>query len=659
MPPAQLVVSAEPPTSVTAGNGFGLTVSVEDAYGNLVTGYGSAVTIGLVAGPASGNLGGSLSAAASGGVATFSGLSIDLAGSGYAVQATGVGLTPATTTPVGVTPAAPAQLVIPAGPPSTLAAGSPFGLAVSVEDAYGNLVTGYGGEVTVGLVGEPDGVALGGVLTVPASGGVATFGGLDVTESGSGYTIAATGAGLTAAASSAFTVTPAAPARLVVTTPPPSGVTAGGPFGVGVSVEDAYGNLVTGFDGDVTLALSGAPTQASLSGTTTVAAAGGVATFAGLTLDNVGQQYLLQATSTGLASAGTAAFGVSPAAPAQLVITAQPSVHITAGSGFGLGVAVEDAFGNIVTGFSGDVSVSMAAAPAGASLAGQTTVVATNGIAAFSGLSIDKAAGNDSLRVAATGVGSATTAAFAVIPAAPSRLAIVTEPPDQAIAGQGFGFTVAAEDPYGNVATTFNGPVTVTLASGPAGGSLSGVVSTTAANGIATFSGLALDTAGGGYALAASGGSLTSSPSTAMTVSPSAPSRLIIVAQPSGTVVRKQPFAVAALAVDAYGNIVTGYDGTVTAALAANPNHNTLTGTLSVQASGGQAVISDASLKKTGKSYAITITSNGLTPAATSAFNVSKPAGGRLAAELRRSHGLHRGTSHPAHAHHPGPHHRH
>ena len=201
--------------------------------------------------------------------------------------------------------------------------------------------------------------------------------------------------------------------------------------------------------------------------------------------------------------------------------------------------------------------------------------------------------------------------------------------------------------------------MTATVSAGPAGASLSGVVSTTAANGNATFTGLVLVTAGGGYALGASGGGLATSPSTAMTVSPSAPSRLIIVAQPSGTVVRKQPFSVAALAVDAYGNIVTGYDGTVTAALAANPNHNKLTGTLSVQASGGQAVISDASLKKTGKSYAITITSSGLTPAATSAFNVSKPAGGRLAAELRRSRGLHRGTSRPAHGHHPGPHHRH
>ena len=85
-------------------------------------------------------------------------------------------------------------------------------------------------------------------------------------------------------------------------------------------------------------------------------------------------------------------FGISPAAPAQLAITTQPSASVTAGSGFGLGVAVEDAFGNVVTGFSGDVSVSMAHGPAGAASMALTTLAATNGFASFSGLSIDKAA---------------------------------------------------------------------------------------------------------------------------------------------------------------------------------------------------------------------------------------------------------------------------
>ena len=53
-----------------------------------------------------------------------------------------------------VTPAAASQLVITAEPPTSVTAGSGFGLAVAVEDAYGNLETGYGGEVTIGLCPE-------------------------------------------------------------------------------------------------------------------------------------------------------------------------------------------------------------------------------------------------------------------------------------------------------------------------------------------------------------------------------------------------------------------------------------------------------------------------------------------------------------------------
>ena len=64
--------------------------------------------------------------------------------------------------PVAVTSAGPAQLVIEAGPPSSVTAGAGFGLTVSVEDAYGNVETGYGGNVTVGLAGGPRGAASGG-----------------------------------------------------------------------------------------------------------------------------------------------------------------------------------------------------------------------------------------------------------------------------------------------------------------------------------------------------------------------------------------------------------------------------------------------------------------------------------------------------------------
>ena len=78
-----------------------------------------------------------------------------------------------------------------------------------------------------------------------------------------------------------FEVTPAAPAQLVVTQPPPAAVTAGSPFDFGVSVEDAFGNVVSNSDAEVALNVLGGASGTTLGGTTTAIASGGVATFDG------------------------------------------------------------------------------------------------------------------------------------------------------------------------------------------------------------------------------------------------------------------------------------------------------------------------------------------------------------------------------------------
>jgi hypothetical protein len=635
---AQLVVESAPPPSIMAGTAFGLTVDAEDAYGNLVTGYSGSIALTLAGTTTGGKLLGTLNASASSGVATFSGLSIDEAGEGYAIDASASGLTPATTTTVGVTPAAPAQIVFNSGHLATVTAGESFGVSLSVEDAYGNLETSYNGSVTIAVAGGPTGSHPGDPTTAAASGGLVTFSGLDLTRAGSGYTIDATIGNLIAAQSVAFTVSPAAPAQLVILQQPPATNTAGAAFDVDVAVEDAFGNLVTSADNDVSLSLLGSTPGTTLGGTTTTAAAGGVASFDNLKLDQVGSQFAIQASSPGLRGATTNNLSVLPARPAQLVITMQPPASVTAGSGFALGVSVEDAYGNVETGFDGTVTVSLKRGPNGAAVSGKTTVQAVQGVATFSGLTIDKAGVGDVLNVVADGAGSLSTSAFQVVPAAPRQLVIDVQPPGQVAAGQSFGFTVAAEDSYGNVVTSFKGTVTASLAENPAGSSLSGVVSTSAVNGVANFSGLVLDKAGSGYAIAAASAGLASSPSNSMTVAPAAPSRLIITVQPPGDVAVKRPFAMGFEAVDAFGNVATDFDGIVTADLGANPDHNKLSGTLSVQANGGEAMITDATLKRTGKSYVITITSGGLTPAATSVFNVTRPPVGSPTAARRLAH---------------------
>ena len=79
---------------------------------------------------------------------------------------------------------------------------------------------------------------------------------------------------------------------------------------VKVEVRDASGALVTTGTDAVTLSIGTNPATGTLSGTQTVNAVGGVATFSGLSIDEAGIGYTLAAASGTLASATSAAFDI-------------------------------------------------------------------------------------------------------------------------------------------------------------------------------------------------------------------------------------------------------------------------------------------------------------------------------------------------------------
>jgi len=79
---------------------------------------------------------------------------------------------------------------------------------------------------------------------------------------------------------------------------------------VQVAIEDAFGNTVTTAATGVIVALGTNPSEGTLSGTTTVTASGGLATFATLSVDRPGAGYTLAATASGLVAATSAAFHV-------------------------------------------------------------------------------------------------------------------------------------------------------------------------------------------------------------------------------------------------------------------------------------------------------------------------------------------------------------
>jgi hypothetical protein len=80
-----------------------------------------------------------------------------------------------------------------------------------------------------------------------------------------------------------------------------------------VAVQDGMGNVVTTATSTVTIAVGTNPAHGTLSGTTTVGAIGGFATFVNLIIDSVGTGYTLTAAAAGLTGATSSAFSVTVA----------------------------------------------------------------------------------------------------------------------------------------------------------------------------------------------------------------------------------------------------------------------------------------------------------------------------------------------------------
>jgi hypothetical protein len=88
----RLVVFAQPPGLVGVGSPFSLTVGMEDRHGNIVTRFHGSLSISMGSNPGGATLGGTLTANASGGVALFSGLTLNRPDAGYTLEVSGAGL---------------------------------------------------------------------------------------------------------------------------------------------------------------------------------------------------------------------------------------------------------------------------------------------------------------------------------------------------------------------------------------------------------------------------------------------------------------------------------------------------------------------------------------------------------------------------------------
>jgi WD40 repeat protein len=396
-------------------------------------------------------------------------------------------------------------------------------VSVAIEDSLGKTVTTATNVVTLAIGTGPGGGTLTGTVSAAPTNGVATFAHLRIDRPGAGYTLTATSPGLTGATSAAFDITPAA--TQLVFAVQPGNATAGASItpAVQVTVTDGSGETATAFAGNVTVAIGANPGGGTLTGMTMVQAVNGVATFNNLSIQKAGTGYTLTATSGALKGAASAAFAIAPAAPGALSFVVQPS-SATAGAALSpaVAVAVRDTFGNTVTGATSAVSVAIGANPGGGTLSGTTTVNAVNGVATFSDISIQKAStasGAYTLTAASGALTGATSASFAIAPAAPAQLGFVVPPSIVDVTLPMFpAVQVAIQDAFGNTVPTASGTVTIALGANPGGATLTGTLTAGTANGVAQFADLALNQLGSGYTLTATSSTLTAATSPSFSV---------------------------------------------------------------------------------------------------------------------------------------------
>jgi hypothetical protein len=499
-----LSITTTIPASVASGSTLpSVSVQLLDANSNPVNTAGVAVTLSL---SPSGTLGGTTTQSTSAsGVATFAGLSVSAAeGTGYSLVAAASGYANGGSNNFSITAGALATLSF-SQQPTAAVAGVSIAPAVTVTglDAGSNPVPNV--VVTLSVVTGPLDATLNDASATTNANGVATFTGLSATVAGT-YTIRATSGAVQSAASNSFVISPAAAAALAMRTQPTGG-TAGGQVTPTVQVEarDQFGNLATGYTDQVQLDVATGPDGGSLSNNST-SAVGGIATFTGMTVSTAGV-YTLAASATGLLGTTTSAFTVAGAPATQLVVTAVPATG-TAGQTLQPAITVEarDASGNLVTTFTGPVSLEFGANPGSATLSGGEPVNAVGGIATFAAVQVSAAGNGYTLVASSAGLSPDTSPSIDIVAPAlggATQLGFLAQP-SNVNAGAAISPPVQVEvrDASGSRVASSAATVVLVFGNNAGGATLSGSTAQ-AASGVATFANLRVSRPGNGYTLVA------------------------------------------------------------------------------------------------------------------------------------------------------------
>ena len=237
-----------------------------------------------------------------------------------------------------------------------------------------------------------------------------------------------------------------------------------------------------------------------------------------------------------------------------------------------------------------------------------------NGYAAGVGYDLVTGMGTPTVNVLVTGLSSGTSTS--------SKLTILSSP-TTGTAGVVLGaMTVAIQNANGQVMTTDQSTVTVSIVSGPGGFASGSTVSVAAVKGVAKFSNLFL-TIAGTYVLKVSDTGLTAATSQSLTISAGQAAKVVFQRQPTtvttGQILTPGPTVAVQ---DAFGNTVTTNGSQVTLSVATGPGVFTAGSTSTATAVNGIATFSNLVLVTAG-SYTLKAVDASLTLATSSSFTVN------------------------------------
>ena len=390
--------------------------------------------------------------AGDGGVHTFvRGATLKTAGS-RTVIATGVSDGITGTATVNVMAAAANHFVVTTTASDPQVAGTPFSVTVTVQDAYNNTVTTYGGTIHF-TSSDPQATLPRNYTFLSTDQGVHTFVGGAILRTGGSQTITArsTTGGVTGMATVNVAV-----AHFLVSVTAANPQVAGVPFTVTLTAQDALNHTLTNYAGTVTFS-SGDP-QATLPPDYSFTASDmGVHTFPnGATLFTAGTQDITATGSPGNIT-GTAAVNVTAAAAVRFLVSTATTDPEVAGTPFDVTVTAVDAYNNIATSYAGTVHFSTGD-PRATLPPDYTFTAGDAGVHTFPAAATLRTAGT--WDVIATGVSDGVTGATTVnVIAAPAESFYVLAP-SSVTSGTPFDVTVYALDPFGNIATNYQGTVT-------------------------------------------------------------------------------------------------------------------------------------------------------------------------------------------------------